>query len=154
MSKQVFALAAALLTAAPLTAAPPAYANGPTDHGATPEAPRFYQSPTDEYVPPAARGTTPGAPRSYQSPTDEYIPPARQARTIRRAPGDEHGGTPLTALIQSLRREAKPTYSYRRPPTRSRYPNSPAYISRDFDGAPCPSPPSMDLAPLFLCTLR
>lgn len=155
MSRSIMALAAALL-AAGLT---PALADGPASTGPSRPTPNFYNSPTDEYVPPARM-----APRTQRAPQTQ--------RTARRAPGVGQGGTSLTAFIRALPStvppslstpaplSSAPAYSYSYlPEQRTLYyvaPATPAatYRSPDFDGAPCPSRPSQAMAPLFECTLR
>ncbi len=125
-------------------------------------------------------------PRSYQSPTDEYVPPARPApraqRVLRRAPAVRDGS--LTAYIRSLPSYLPPpslsdlapasglTYSHSAAPSASTYyyypyasaapsyapetaypPVPPGIFTRqDFDGAPCPTRSRTSLGELFACT--
>jgi hypothetical protein len=113
-------------------------------------------------------GARPSNPKSYNSPTDEYVPPARMAPRAQRTTQTRRVArrAPLTAYIRALPSYVPPspsdiapgsgplTYSYMpapsQPPVYTYVPNGPT----DFDGAPCPSRPSQALAPLFECTLR
>jgi hypothetical protein len=126
------------------------------------------------------------APRSYQSPTDEYVPPLRTPpraqRTLRRAPAVRDGS--LTAYIGTLPSYLTPpslgdlapasglTYFYSAAPSASTYyyypypqaapgyaPDAAAppvppgiFTQQDFDGAPCPTRLRTSLGELFACT--
>jgi hypothetical protein len=153
MSRLFLALALAAMAAAPAAS----FADGP----ATRTVPRSFQSPTDEYVPPAH-------------------PSPRAQRMLRRAPAVRHGS--LTAYIRtlpsylpppslgSLSPASGPAYSpapsastyyyYPYPSAAPSYapeiadpPVPPGVFTRqDFDGAPCPTRSRTSLGELFACT--
>ena len=143
-------------------------------------------APASSYADGPTRSDARPAPRSYQSPTDEYAPPAYRAprtqRSQRRAPVARDGS--LTAYMRSLPRygtppslgdlapASGPTYTYLPAPRTSTYyyyaPSAPTlgytadtpvppvppgvFTQQDFDGAPCPTRSRTSLGELFACT--
>jgi hypothetical protein len=152
MSRLFLALALAAMAAAPAAS----FADGP----ATRTVPRSYQSPTDEYVPPArpapraqrmlrrAPAVRDGSLTAYIRTLPSYLPPPSLGNSLP-ASGPAYLPAPSASYHYYPYSSAAPSHA----PEMADLPVPPGVFTRqDFDGAPCPTRSRTSLGELFACT--